>query len=79
MFFISGEGEGRKVFMGSLLFLRTQEPHRKMYVALALTQSELISQNTRYKTHNLDEIYLIAYFIAISCNLYSLSSRKKIL
>ena len=23
MFFISGEGEGRKVFMGSLLFLRT--------------------------------------------------------
>ena len=50
-----------------------------MYVALALTQSELISQNTIYKTHNLDEIYLIAYFIAISCNLYSLSSRKNFL
>jgi hypothetical protein len=76
MFFISGEGEGRKVFMGSLLFLRTQEPDRKMYVALASTQSELISQNTRCKTDNLDEIYLIAYFIAISCNLYSLSSRN---
>ena len=60
MFFISGEGEGRKVFMGSLLFLRTQEPDRKMYVALASTQSELISQNTRCKTDNLDEIYLMA-------------------
>ena len=60
MFFILGEGEGRKVTMSSLLFLKTQEPDRKMYVALASTQSELISQNTRCKTDNLDEIYLMA-------------------